>query len=163
MGKDSIGLPGHVCSACKATNDTGSVMCKKCGEILGSRNKKPGAKKGATEEFDATQGAFSTSCIVVPVVLILLGILILFWSFSGSAKPGTCRYNREKIGKAIYAYDKQNPSAKMDTLNLDRLMQAGKGGKPYLKERPVCPKDPQAEYFIDSKDGLVTCKTCGRK
>jgi uncharacterized membrane protein YvbJ len=161
MGKDSVGLPGLVCPECKAPNDSAAVMCKRCGEILSSKPKRPSAKKGSSEEYDATQGAFSTSCIVVPVVLILLGVIILFLSFGGSAKPGTCKYNREKIGKAVYAYDKQNPSAKMDSLDLNKLTQPGRNGKSYLKDRPVCPKDSNAEYFID-KDGLISCRTCGR-
>jgi len=155
------GIPQAVCPSCKAPNEIGTLMCKRCGEILPS---KPNTTKGAKgSEFDATEGSFSPTCMIVPGILILFAVVFLIFVFSGGAKKGTCEYNQVAIFKAVHAYNKAHSGSKMTNLDIDELMKPGKSGKPFLKERPVCPIDPSARYEINSNGVEVSCSRCSKK
>ncbi|MFZ2959942.1 MAG: hypothetical protein WA705_23935 [Candidatus Ozemobacteraceae bacterium] len=158
LGPSTGGIPQAVCPSCKAPNEPGTLMCKRCGDILPSKKGK-GSKGG--EEYDATAGTLSPACIVVPIVLILFTMVVLFFMFRGP-KPGTCDYNREKIGIAVVKYDHTHKDNKMTTLDLDALVKPDSKGKSLLKDRPVCPIDSTAVYSIGS-DGKITCSHKGKK
>lgn len=150
--------PGIACPECKATNDLEAVTCKRCGEILSKSG-----KRGRSSEFDASEGALSPGCYIVPAVIVVLGLIFIILSFTGGAKPGTCAYNRNKVARAIARYNHANKDAKLSTIDYDRLMRpTGKSQKPYLTDRPGCPVKPSSTYTLES-DGEVVCSTCGRK
>ncbi len=149
-------VPPTVCPSCKAQNEIGALMCKRCGEILSKKG-----KRTSGEEFDATEGSFSPNCVLVPLVLLIACGLLFFLAFRGPAK-GTCAYNREKLQIAIMAYNKQHRDNKMLTLDQDALMRPDSKGKAHLKERMICPVDPSARYSLDS-DGKVICSRCAKK
>ena len=146
-------VPQSVCSACKAQNEMGALMCKRCGEILSKKG-----RRSAGEEFDATEGSFSPNCILVPLVLLLAAGLLFFLAFRGPAK-GTCGYNREKLQISVLAYNKAHRDSKMMSLDQDALMKPDNKGKSHLKERMVCPVDPSAQYQLNG-DGKVSCSRC---
>jgi len=149
-------VPPSVCPSCKAQNDIGALMCKRCGEILSKKG-----KRSSSEEFDATEGSFSPNCVLVPLVLLLACGLFFFLAFRGPAK-GTCGYNREKLQIAVMAFNKQHKDNKMLSLDQDSLLKTDSKGRSHLKERMVCPVDPSAMYQLDS-EGRVTCSRCSKK
>jgi len=153
---EKAGIPGTVCPSCKAPNELGALMCKKCGDLLSKKGK---AKKGGEAEFDATEGSFSPACIVVPIVLILISVVILFFAFRKSSTP--CDLHCLTIGRAIVKYDKAHPNEKMTTLDFEKLKQNGPSGKPFLKDKLVCPFDSGASYEYDGNK--VTCSFCVKK
>ncbi|MBF0410285.1 MAG: hypothetical protein HQM10_23265 [Candidatus Riflebacteria bacterium] len=148
------GVLQTVCPACKAQNEAGSLMCKRCGEII--------SKKGKTsknvEGYNADEGSFKPSCVIIPIALSLIIGLVLFFSFRGP-KAGTCEYNRQKIVSALFKFNRANPSQKMTTLDMETLMKQDSKGKSYLKDKPVCPVNPTAQYQIDEA-GTVICTNC---
>mgnify|MGYP000997819137 CR=1 FL=1 len=153
---EKAGVPGIVCSSCKAPNEMGAIMCKKCGELLSKKGK---GKRGGDAEFDATEGSFSPACVVVPIVLILIAVIFFFFAFKKSSTP--CDHNREVIGRAIAKYDKAHSNEKLMSLDFEKLKQNGSNGKPYLKEVPVCPFDSGAAYEYDGNK--VICSFCSKK
>ncbi len=157
-GSPTAGVPKSVCPSCKTANDMGAVTCKKCGEFLTA--KKAGVKKTRSEEeFDATEGGFSPTCIIVPAVLLLAAVVFFFLAVGHGPKAGTCEFNQAKIGKAVYAYNRAHTGSKMTTLNWEELAKPGKGGKAFLKDRLTCPVDPSASYSL-ADDGSVRCSKC---
>ncbi|MBF0498887.1 MAG: hypothetical protein HQM09_02035 [Candidatus Riflebacteria bacterium] len=151
-------VPQTICPSCKAPNDMGTLMCKKCGDILPAKKGK-GAKGG--EEYDATAGTLSPTCIAIPIVVIVLILAILFFMFRGP-KAGTCASNIEKIGIAVTKYDHVHKDSKMTTLDIEALLKPDSKGKSFLKERPVCPVDSTAVYSINS-EGKIVCSHKGKK
>ncbi|MBF0545070.1 MAG: hypothetical protein HQM08_11575 [Candidatus Riflebacteria bacterium] len=151
------GIPQLVCPACKAVNEPGCLLCKRCGEILPKKGK---LSKGA-QEYDATEGALKPSCIVIPIAIAIVIGLIIFFSLRGP-KPGTCEFNRQKIVAAIYRFNKANPNQKMTTLDLDALLKPDSKGKSHLKDKPVCPVNPSAQYLLDPEGGVI-CTNCNPK
>jgi uncharacterized membrane protein YvbJ len=146
--------PTTICSACKAPNEAGSVMCKKCGEIMGKKPVRPGK---AGEEFDATTGTLSPTCVIVPIVICILIVLVLFFSF----RRTPCDQSRETIAAAIRKYDKANANNKLTSLDYEKLKQSGPSGKPFLKEVLPCPYSSVAQYEYDGT--VVTCTKCSKK
>lgn len=150
----------NVCPSCRAQNELGSLMCKRCGEILSSKGK---ARKGQTPEFDATEGAFHPGCWVAIGAMLLAAVLFFFMAVRSGPKPGTCEYNQGHIGKAVYRYNRAHPESKMTTLDIDALMKPGKSGKPLLKDRLTCPVDSSARYELDADGSTVICTRCTKK
>ncbi|HNW35525.1 MAG TPA: hypothetical protein PKM25_11375 [Candidatus Ozemobacteraceae bacterium] len=148
----------NVCPSCRAQNEPGTLMCKRCGEILSSKG-----KKVPVQEFDGTEGGFHPGCWIAVAVVMLGALLFFFLAVRGGAKPGTCEYNQGHIGMAVYKYNKAHPESKMTTLDLDELMKPGKSGKPLIKDRPVCPVDSSAKYELGPDGTTVLCTTCSKK
>lgn len=155
----AAGVPPNVCPSCKAPNELGALTCKRCGDIL-SKKAKPG-KKGQAEEFDATEGSFHPSCIIVPIVVIVAFVILLLVTTRGCKGSTPCDHNREVIGRAIMKFDKAHPNEKLGSLDYTKLAQPDAKGKPYLKEKPVCPFDSGAEYEYDGQK--ITCTKCSKK
>lgn len=155
----AVGVPQSVCPSCKAPNEPGTVLCKRCGDILPA--KKSAGKGGKTEEYDATAGTMHPGCIIAPLAICAVVALILFISFRGP-KAGTCEWNREHIGIAISKWDRAHKDQRMSTLDLELLLKPDNKGKSYLKDRPVCPIDSTAAYSL-SPEGKVICSHAGRK
>lgn len=151
-------LPRSVCPSCKTPNELGALTCKKCGEIL----KKAGKGGKAAPEYDATEGSFSPACVVIPAILILAAVVFFLLAVGRGPKPGTCEYNQAQLAKAVWRYNKANPDRHMTTLDQDALTRPRKGGKPILKEKLVCPANPDATYQLES-DGSVSCSRCTKK
>ncbi|HOY67893.1 MAG TPA: hypothetical protein PLP29_13480 [Candidatus Ozemobacteraceae bacterium] len=148
----------NACPSCRAQNEPGSLMCKRCGEILSSKG-----KRTPTQEYDGTEGGFHPGCWVAIAVMMLGAILFFFLAVRGGAKPGTCEYNQGHIGMAVVRYNKAHPDMKMTTLDLAELQKPGKSGKPLLKETPVCPVDSSARYELDADGVTVICTSCSKK
>ncbi len=153
------GVPPTVCPSCKAPNELGALTCKKCGDILSKKPKS--GKKGQAEEFDATEGSFHSACIIVPIVLLVGAILLLFLTTRGCKGSTPCDHNRDVIGRAIMKYEKAHPEDKLAVLDYTKLSKPDSKGKPYLKEKPVCPFDSGAEYEYDGQK--ITCSKCSKK
>lgn len=151
--------PQVVCPMCRTTNDANSSLCKRCGDVL--PKKKKSAKSGE-KEFDATEGSFSPTCIVAPILLILVGIVFLFFCFKGGAKPGTCDYNIGKIQAAVFKYNKKHHDSKMHSLDFNLLTKPDANGKAFLKEQPNCPVNQGAKYEMNP-DNEIICSHCSRK
>lgn len=147
-----------VCPSCRAQNEIGSLMCKRCGEILSTKG-----RKGQTSEFDGTEGSFHPGCWVAIGVMMLAAVLFFFMAVRSGPKPGTCEYNQSHIGMAVFKYNRAHPESKMTTLDIDTLTKPGKSGKPLLKEKPVCPVDSSARYELDTDGATVICTRCSKK
>ena len=157
-GGGAATVPPTVCTSCKAPNEMGALTCKRCGDILSKKGKV--GKKGDAE-FDPTTGSFSPSCVVIPVVLIIVAILFLFLATRGCKGQTQCDHNREIIGRAIMKFEKAHSGDKLSSLDYTKLAQPDSKGKPYLKEKPVCPFDSGASYEYDGN--IVTCTKCTKK
>jgi len=154
------GTPDLFCPSCKARNEQGAKVCKRCGELLSAKKKGKG-KGGADEpEFDPTEGSFKPSCLIVPGIVLLVFVVILYISFRGPS-PGTCEYNRQKVGLAISKYNRSHSGSKMSSLDWDALLKQDNKGKSFLKEKPLCPVDSSANYVLDGD--TVHCSRCSKK
>lgn len=148
----------NVCPSCRAQNEIGSLMCKRCGEILSLKGKKAPAK-----EYDGTEGGFHPGCWVAVAVMMLGAILFFFLAVRSGTKPGTCEYNQGHLGMALVKYNRAHPDAKMTTLDIETLMKPGKSGKPLMKDKPVCPVDSSAQYEVAPDGSTVICTRCSKK
>lgn len=149
-------VPNTVCPSCKFNNEMGAIICKKCGDFLTSAKKQKTKTEG---EYDPTEGALTPGCFVAIGAVILAALIFLLLAFKGGPKEGTCEHNKSRIGKAVISYNKANPGNKMKVLDLDKLTTERHKGKPYLKDKPVCPVDPTAKYSLD-EHGTPVCSKC---
>ena len=145
------GIPQTVCPSCKSPNEPGTLMCKRCGDLLPTKK----SVKGKSEEYDATAGTMHPGCIIAPIAICAVVALILFFSFRGP-KPGTCEWNREHIGIAVSKWDRAHKGQEMTALDIEQLLKPDGKGKVYLKDRPVCPVDSTAVYSL-GPNGKVIC------
>lgn len=148
----------NICPSCRAQNEIGTLMCKRCGEILSLKG-----KKGQAKEFDGTEGGFHPGCWVAVAVLMLGAVLFFYLSVRSGTKPGTCEYNQGHLGMALVKYNRAHPDTKMTNLDIDELMKPGKSGKPLLKSKPICPVDSSARYEIAPDGSTVLCTRCSKK